>query len=172
MASLMENLIDVLYKEAEEYEALLGLSMKKTPIIVANNVGELQRITDEEQEVVGRIHSLDKERISVTKDIANVLNKDVKTMKISDVVEVLSKRPDEQKKLQDAQRKLTDVAKKLQRVNNQNSMLIEQALELVGYEINMYQAIKRAPETANYNKGAYNTGMVYGAPNTGFDAKQ
>lgn len=168
----MENLIDVLYKEAEEYEALLGLSMKKTPIIVANNVGELQRITDEEQEVVGRIHSLDKERISVTKDIANVLNKDVKTMKISDVVEVLSKRPDEQKKLQDAQRKLTDVAKQLQRVNNQNSMLIEQALELVGYEINMYQAIKRAPETANYNKGAYNTGMVYGAPNTGFDAKQ
>lgn len=168
----MENLIDVLYKEAEEYEALLGLSMKKTPVIVANNVGELQRITDEEQEVVGRIHSLDKERVSVTKDIANVLNKDVKTMKISDVVEVLSKRPDEQKKLQDAQRKLTDVAKQLQRVNNQNSMLIEQALELVGYEINMYQAIKRAPETANYNKGAYNTGMVYGAPNTGFDAKQ
>lgn len=168
----MENLIDVLYKEAEEYETLLGLSMKKTPVIVANNVTELQKITDEEQEVVGRIHSLDKERISVTKDIANVLNMDVKTMKISDVVAVLSKRPDEQKKLKDAQSKLTDLAKQLQRVNGQNSMLIEKALELVGYEINMYQAIKRAPETANYNKGAYNTGMVYGAANTGFDAKQ
>ena len=172
MASLMENLIDVLYKEADEYETLLGLSMKKTPVIVANNLAELQKITDEEQEVVGRIHSLDKERLSVTKDIANVLNKDVKTMKISDVVEVLSKRPEEQKKLQDAQKKLTDLAKQLQRVNNQNSMLISQALELVGYEINMYQAIKRAPETANYNKGAYNTGMTYGAPSKGFDAKQ
>lgn len=172
MASLMENLIDVLYKEANEYETLLGLSMKKTPVIVANNVEELQKITDEEQEVVGRIHSLDKERISVTKDIANVLNKDVKTIKISDIVAVLEKRPDEQRKLQDAQRKLTDLAKQLQRVNSQNSMLIEQALELVGYEINMYQAIKRAPETANYNRGAYNTGMVYGAPNAGFDAKQ
>ena len=172
MASLMENLIDVLYKEANEYETLLGLSMKKTPVIVANNVEELQKITDEEQEVVGRIHSLDRERISVTKDIANVLNKDVKTIKISDIVAVLDKRPDEQRKLQDAQRKLTDLAKQLQRVNSQNSMLIEQALELVGYEINMYQAIKRAPETANYNRGAYNTGMVYGAPNTGFDAKQ
>ena len=97
MASLMENLIDVLYKEADEYETLLGLSMKKTPIIVANNVTELQKITDEEQEVVGRIHSLDKERISVTKDIANVLNMDVRTMKISDVVKVLEKRPEEQK---------------------------------------------------------------------------
>lgn len=168
----MENLIDVLYKEVNEYETLLGLSMKKTPIIVANNVEELQKITDEEQEVVGRIHSLDKERVSVTKDIANVLNKDVKTMKISDVVAVLEKRPEEQKRLQDAQRKLTSLARQLQRVNSQNSMLIEKALELVGYEINMYQAMKRAPETANYNRGAYNTGMAYGAPNTGFDAKQ
>ena len=105
MASLMENLIDVLYKEVTEYETLLGLSMKKTPIIVANNVEELQKITDEEQEVVGRIHSLDKERMSVTKDIANVLNKDVKTMTIYDVVKVLEKRPDEQKKLQEAQKK-------------------------------------------------------------------
>lgn len=172
MASLMENLIDVLYKEANEYETLLGLSMKKTPIIVENNLEGLQKITDEEQEVVGRIQSLDKERISVTKDIANVLNMDVKTMKISDVVEVLNKRPEEQKKLQDAQKKLTDLAKQLQRVNNQNSMLIEQALELVGYEINLYQAMKRAPETANYNKGAYNTGMSYGRPSSGFDAKQ
>ena len=172
MASLMENLIDVLYKEADEYETLLGLSMKKTPVIVANNVAELKKITDEEQEVVGRIQSLDKERMSVTKDIANVLNKDVKTMKISDVIEVLNKRPEEQKKLKDAQKQLIDLAKRLQRVNTQNSMLIEQALELVGYEINMYQAMKRAPETANYNKGAYNTGMSYGAPNRGFDAKQ
>lgn len=168
----MENLIDVLYKEANEYETLLGLSMKKTPVIVANRVEELQKITDEEQEVVGRIQSLDKERISVTKDIANVLNKDVKTMTISDVVKVLDKRPEEQRKLQDAQNKLSDVAKRLQRVNNQNSMLIEKALELVGYEINLYQAMKRAPETANYNRGAYNTGMTYGAPNKGFDAKQ
>ena len=168
----MENLIDVLYKEVDEYETLLGLSMKKTPVIVSNNVAELKKITDEEQEVVGRIQSLDKERMSVTKDIANVLNKDVKTMKISDVIEVLNKRPEEQKKLKDAQKQLIDLAKRLQRVNTQNSMLIEQALELVGYEINMYQAMKRAPETANYNKGAYNTGMSYGAPNRGFDAKQ
>ena len=172
MASLMENLIDVLYKEVDEYETLLGLSMKKTPVIVANNVTELKKITDEEQEVVVRIQSLDKERMSVTKDIANVLNKDVEKMKISDVIEVLNKRPEEQKKLKDAQRKLIDLAKRLQRVNVQNSMLIEQALELVGYEINMYQAMKRAPETANYNRGAYNTGMSYGAPNRGFDAKQ
>ena len=31
MASLMENLIDVLEKESMEYENLLNLSMQKTP---------------------------------------------------------------------------------------------------------------------------------------------
>lgn len=172
MASLMENLIDVLYKEADEYETLLGLSMRKTPVIVEGDVPKLQQITDEEQKVVERIHSLDKERISVTKDIANVLNKDVNTMKISDVAAVLDKRPEEQKKLKDAQGRLGELTKQLQRVNNQNSMLITQALELVGYEINMYQAMKRAPETANYNKGAYSAGMSYGMADAGFDAKQ
>ena len=135
MASLMENLIDVLYKEVGEYETLLGLSMKKTPIIVENNLEGLQKITDEEQEVVGRIQSLDKERISVTKDIANVLNMDVKTMKISDVVEVLNKRPEEQKKLQDAQKKLTDLAKQLQRATGtpetQGEMSAQEAINAI-----------------------------------------
>lgn len=42
MASLMENLIEVLDLESAEYENLLGLSMKKTSVIV---VKEIQRIS-------------------------------------------------------------------------------------------------------------------------------
>lgn len=50
MASLMENLIDVLDRESTEYEALLQLSQRKTPIIAGGDLAELQKITDEEQE--------------------------------------------------------------------------------------------------------------------------
>ena len=50
MASLMENLIDVLGRESTEYEALLQLSQRKTPIIAGGDLAELQKITDEEQE--------------------------------------------------------------------------------------------------------------------------
>ena len=49
MASLMENLIDVLDRESTEYEALLQLSQRKTPIIAGGDLAELQKITDEEQ---------------------------------------------------------------------------------------------------------------------------
>ena len=59
MASLMENLIDVLDRESTEYEALLQLSQRKTPIIAGGDLAELQKITDEEQELVSRIHNLD-----------------------------------------------------------------------------------------------------------------
>lgn len=172
MASLMENLIDVLSKESDEYEALLGLSMKKTPIIVSGNLQDLQKITDEEQEVVGRIHNLDRNRVSITKDIANVLNMDVEKMKLSDMVEVLAGRPAEQENLIRVQEKLSDIVHRVQRVNSQNSVLISQALEMVGYEINLFRSMKKAPETANYNRGAFSTGSSFDSGTTGFDAKQ
>ncbi len=39
MASLMENLMDVLEEEGGYYDALLELSMKKTEVIVSNRAG-------------------------------------------------------------------------------------------------------------------------------------
>ena len=46
-----ENLIEVLDLESREYENLLELSTKKTPVIVAGELEQLAKITDEEQTV-------------------------------------------------------------------------------------------------------------------------
>ena len=99
MASLMENLIEVLGQESEEYKGLLALSQEKMRIIASANLEDLQRITDDEQEVVGRLNRLEKRRIEVTADIANVLNKDVEAMKLSNLIEMMSARPEEQARL-------------------------------------------------------------------------
>ena len=45
----MEDLIDVLEKESEEYKNLLNLSMQKTQVIVSEDLDQLAKITDEEQ---------------------------------------------------------------------------------------------------------------------------
>ncbi len=172
MASLMENLIETLENESSEYEVLLGLSEKKTPIIVRGDLEALQKITDEEQIVVSRIHHLEQARVDVTKDIANVINKDVETLKLKNLIQMLEGRPKEQKKLQEVHDKLQDVLHRMQTVNNQNRDLINHALELVAFDMNLLQAMKAAPETANYNKGAYSAGSVMGTEKCGFDAKQ
>lgn len=172
MASLMENLMDVLDKESREYEGLLELSMKKTPVIIKGDLEQLQKITDEEQELVSRVHNLDKRRIATTADIANVLNKDVEQLKLPDLIQMLAGRPEEQKRLAQTHERLQNAAHGLQKVNEQNRELIANALELVEFDLTVVQSMKTAPETANYDKGAYNSGSTIGVTSRGFDAKQ
>ena len=172
MASLMENLIDVLRNECSEYEELLELSQKKTPIIVKGNLENLQKITDEEQLVVSRLHNLERKRTEVTADIANVLNKDVNNLKLSNLIDMLEGRPEEQKILAEVHDRLKLAVKGLKRSNEQNAELLGNALEMVEFELNLIHAAKAAPATANYNKGAYNAGNTMGVAAPGFDAKQ
>lgn len=172
MASLMENLIEVLEKESNEYEGLLALSRKKTPIIVSGNLQELQKITDDEQELVSRINQLEKRRTEVTADIANVLNRDVTNLKLSNLIDMMAGRPAEQKKLAAVYERLQGVVRGLQRTNEQNRELLTNALEMVEFEMGLLQAAKAAPETANYTRNAYNSGAQMGVASRGFDAKQ
>ena len=171
MASLMEVLIDILEKESQEYEQLLALSMKKTPIIVSEDLDALSQITDEEQLVASRITNLDNQRMAVIKDIANVTNKDVESLKLANIIEMLANRPQESGKLAEVHDKLKIVLGSMQQVNEQNRELIAHSLEMVEFDMNLLQAMKTAPETANYNKGAYSAGDVMGDGSGGFDAK-
>lgn len=172
MASLMENLIIVLDEEYEEYEKLLALSLKKTPVIVSENLDELASITDEEQLVVSRINALDRKRDEIMVDMANVLNKDVATFKLKKLIQMMAKRPGEQKSLAESYDRLEKCAKQVARVNEQNRELIQSALEMVQFNMNIIQSAKSAPESANYNKGAYSAGTFLGTDRQSFDAKQ
>ncbi len=168
----MENLIDVLEKECVEYEGLLELSQKKTPVIVGGDLEALQKITDEEQDYASRITNLEKKRTVVYADIANVINKDVNTLKLDYLIAMLESRPAERDALAGLHDRLKTAVRGLQRVNEQNRELLTNALEMVEFEMNLLQAMKAAPETANYNRGAYNTGNTMGVTPGGFDAKQ
>ena len=172
MASLMENLISVLEEEGKAYEELLELSMKKTPIIIGGDLENLQKITDDEQIIVAKINRLDAKREEVTKDIANVLNKDVTKLKLVDIINLLSQRPVEQKLLAAAHDKLKEVVGQMTRINEQNRDLIQRSLEMVEFDLNLIQSMKSAPQTANYTKGAYSSGAFMGRNSGGFDAKQ
>ena len=172
MASLMEELIECLEAEVKEFERLLTISQDKTPIIVHNKIAELQKITDEEQIVVSRITSLEAKREAVTKDIAEVINKDVEELKLTTLIELMSGQPGERKRLSDVHDKLSATVRQIRQINENNAELISQALEMINFDLNITQAMRQAPETANYSKGGYNTGSMLGRIPGGFDAKQ
>lgn len=172
MASLMEDLISILEQEDSLYEDLLKLSMSKTPVLISGDLEALSRITEDEQEIVNKVNALDKKRKEGMKDIANVLGKDVKTLKLTDLIEILRSRPAEQNRLAAIYDKLSDTIGQMKRTNEQNRELIESSLEMVQFDMNVLQAYKAAPETANYSKNALNSGAYMGNTKGGFDAKQ
>ena len=172
MASFMEDLISILEQEDSLYEDLLKLSMSKTPVLISGDLEALSRITEDEQEIVNKVNALDKKREEGMKDIANVLGKDVKTLKLTDLIDVLRSRPAEQNRLAAIYDKLSDTIGQMKRTNEQNRELIESSLEMVQFDMNVLQAYKAAPETANYSKNALNSGAYMGNTKGGFDAKQ
>lgn len=168
----MEDLISILEQEDSLYEDLLKLSMSKTPVLISGDLEALSRITEDEQEIVNKVNALDKKREEGMKDIANVLGKDVKTLKLTDLIDVLRSRPAEQNRLAAIYDKLSDTIGQMKRTNEQNKELIESSLEMVQFDMNVLQAYKAAPETANYSRNALNSGAYMGNTKGGFDAKQ
>lgn len=167
----MEELITVLEQENEEYKTLLELSLRKTPVIISADLEALASITDEEQLVVSRLARLDKKREESMKDIANVINRDVTTLKLKDLINMLNARPQEQKRLATVHDKLSDSVAQMKRSNEQNKQLIESSLEMVQFDLNVIQAMKAAPETANYTRNAFASGDVMGIDRGSFDSK-
>ena len=92
-------------------------------------------------------------------------------MKLSTLIHLLDRQPKEQARLAAVSDKLQDTVRRIKKVNDQNAALIKQALELVSFDMNLIQAMKQAPETANYDRGAVNIGGTLGSFG-GFDAKQ
>lgn len=171
MASLIEELIETLNKENDEYGKLLELSKQKSGAIVARDIPALEKITDDEQFVMTNIGNLDARRQQVTADIANVINKDVESLKLSVLIELLGKQPSEQSALSAVHDKLKVTVDSVRAINESNRQLIDQSLEMVEFDLNMIRAMRQAPETNNYGPGAVSVGETLGSVR-GFDAKQ
>ena len=170
MASLMDDLIQVLENENKEYEKLAKLSKEKKQVIIDANVPALEKIVDLEQDVASKIQNLDNKRQKVMHDMSVVLNKSDQNFTVDTVIEMLNSQPEEQQRLIDVKKQLKTTLDEVRRINEQNQTLLNQALELVEFDLTLFRSMRTAPETANYNKNAYNTGDILGG--SGFDAKQ
>lgn len=170
MASLVETLIEVLDKEEQEYQGLTKLADAKTAAIVSGDVDKLQEILVKEQKSIDTLNALDARREENVKDICNVLNRPSKGMKITDIIEMLSKQPKEQKALSEVHFRLKRTLDRLMQVNDNNKTLLQESMDMIEFELNLAKNAMMAPQTGNYSKGAYEQpeASTYNA----FDAKQ
>lgn len=170
MASLMEELLDVLDKEETQYTVLTELGQEKKNAVIKADIEELGRITEKEQDAASVLLNLSNKRMRVLGDMATVLGKDPAEMTVAKMVGYLEKQPVEQQKLREKRESLLKAGKQMQTLNQQNEALLKQALEMVEFDLTLLRSMRQAPETANYDKNACNTGDLLGG--SGFDAKQ
>lgn len=170
MASLVDELVSVLTEEEKLYSALLECAELKTQILIDANVPALERLTAMEQEKSDELLSLGNKQVQLLNDIKMVLGKNEETMTVTTLIGYLTSQPEVKEKLSTARNNLLDTANKVQQKNQQNEVLLRQAIELTEYDITLFKSLRQAPETANYNRKAYNTGVLLGG--SGFDAKQ
>lgn len=170
MASLMEELLDVLGTEEKEYKKLIELSGQKTKALIAADIKTVQEIAEKEQDYVELIQKCEKKCNEVITDMGIVLGKDTEEITVIELISMLEKQPKEQHKLQIVYDNLITTAKKMKVCNERNKMLVDQALELVEFDLTLYQSMRMAPENANYSKEALNTSAAQEQGR--FDAKQ
>ena len=170
MASLMQELIATLRKEQEAYQELLPVVEKKTQAIIANDLKQVQEITEFEQSAIGKISGLEQKRAEIMNNIGVVLNKKVPDLTLPNLIQLLDRQPQEQQTLAEIHTELKTLLKRLSEVNGHNRNLIEQSLEMISYNMNLLQSTRIVPGN-NYNKNAGQWDMT--ASQTGmFDAKQ
>lgn len=170
MASLMEELLEVLEEEEKQYETLITLGGVKRDAVVKADIEELGKVTIQEQEAASVLLNLSNKRTRVLNDMATVLGKDPGEMTINKMIGYLEKQPVEQKQLSERRDRLLEVGTQMQILNRQNEALLKQALEMVEFDLTLLRSMRQAPETANYDRNAYNTGDILGS--SGFDAKR
>lgn len=170
MASLMEELIATLQKETAAYQELLPVVEKKTQAIIANDLKQVQEITEFEQAAIGKVSGLEQKRTEIMKNIGVVLNKQVSDLTLPNLIKLLDRQPQEQQKLAEIHKELKTLLKRLSEVNGHNKNLIEQSLEMISYNMNLIQSTRIVPGN-NYTRNAGQWDMT--ASQTGmFDAKQ
>ncbi len=167
MAERVGELIAVLNEEKDCYDILYKFAQDKRDYVVNRKLKELEQLTSDEQDISSRLKNLEKKRLRLLQEITG--GKDGQQT-VTKVIESFEEDSNERKTLTAARDELVASATRMQFLNQQNEILLKQALEMVEFDLTLFKSLRQAPETANYNRNAYATGDIL--PSGGFDAKQ
>ena len=135
MQTNTEKLFGVLKQQISIYESILNLSKKKTDVIVAGKVAELENFVKMEQAIVMRVGKLEQQREEIATQLAQSLGINHSSFTIMQIAGRLDKQ--QQDKLKEYQQKLSNILESLKEVNNLNSKLIQKSLEYIEFSMNI-----------------------------------
>jgi flagellar biosynthesis/type III secretory pathway chaperone len=148
MPGMIDQLADVMKEQTERHNELHGLSLEEKDAIIQNDIDALQNLVNLKNMVISQNNRLEKQRISLVNDIAEVMGQKSDDLSLSDVIEILTD-PADQEKLREAGTILRESLNRLKEINDINKSLLESSIEFVEYSLNALRSTI-APEHPEY----------------------
>lgn len=124
------KLTEILTKQIALHKSLLALTDKKKAIIISQNIKELTHVLKDEQTYVAAIEALEKQRMLLMENIAQI---------------------EQAITLQPLQSQLIELIESIQRKNELNQQLLTQSLQLINLELDLLTSSQQA-DSYNYTK--------------------
>jgi len=139
MAGMINQLIEIMNEQNERHEELLGLSLEEKDAIIQNDTDTLQNLVNLKQMVISQNNRIEKKRLSLVADIAEVLGQSKKDLDLGELIDLLEGQK-EQARLKESGERLREIVYKLKDANDVNRELLNAALEYVNYSLNALQS--------------------------------
>ena len=139
MAGMIDQLAEIMEEQAQKYGELLGLSEEKKEAIIKNDISTLQKLTNLENMVISQNNRLEKKRLSLGKDIAEVLGKKEDELDLNTLISLLPDQTDKDM-LKNVGDRIREVVSNLKLANEQNNNLIQNALDYIEYSVNVMRS--------------------------------
>lgn len=124
------KLTEILTKQIALHKSLLALTDKKKAIIISQNIKELTHVLKDEQTHVAAIEALEKQRMLLMENIAQI---------------------EQAITLQPLQSQLIELIESIQKKNELNQQLLTQSLQLINLELDLLTSSQQA-DSYNYTK--------------------
>lgn len=164
MAGMITQLVEIMTEQSERYNELLGLSIEEKEILVSNDIEELQKLTNLKNMVITQNNRLEKKRISLVNDIAEVMGSTEKDIDLSKLIEIMGEQP-ESEQLIELGKNLKETLDKLKEANTLNKQLLEASIEYVEYSLNVMRSSTN-PESPEFPDRGNRGEDVYGSFDT------
>ena len=154
MSKSTQQLIVILKKECEVYEEYMEIADEKTKLIINREINLLDKITIREEKIIGEVRKIDTVRNLI---IGNILKeRDIqKIEKLEDIINMVEKKYSTV--LVDLKNRLEKVLMEIKRLNDLNEKLINQSLDYIEFNVNLYASLKSTQVVykENNNNGDY-----------------
>lgn len=142
------DLLEVMRKESDIYEELLGIEKDKKQVIIDNDVKALEAITAKEQGFVKAIVNLESLRAEVIDGFCKLRGISV----IKTIDDIMAQLEEGKAALVEAEKqRLSAIINELIEVNNLNTSLLEDSIDYINYTMDLLTSTEEGDNT--YDRG-------------------